>query len=140
MEKSNSARFTILEHEADVGIESYGRNQAELIMNAAIALFSLITDLETVEPKEKRHVTIHDGDELLVIFLNELIYLWDTEQFIPCGYSLTVEDGMIEAEIAGEIHDPGKHPVYKEVKAATYHKFSIRQKDEQLRATVFLDI
>jgi SHS2 domain-containing protein len=132
--------FAILEHEADVGIESYGRDQAELFANTAHALFSLITDPEMVAARETRHIALQNGDELLVIFLNELIYLWDTERFIPCAYSMTVEEGRLEAKITGEVFDPCKHPVYREVKAATYHKVSIRRKGEQLEATVFLDI
>ena len=140
MDKFYSPGYTILEHEADVGIESYGRDLAELFTNTARALFSLITDLVTVESTETRSVTIDNGDELLVAFLNELLYLWDTERFIPGTYSLMVEGGKLEAEMTGEILDPDKHHVHKEVKAATYHKFSIRHKGDRLEATIYLDI
>jgi SHS2 domain-containing protein len=51
-----------------------------------------------------------------------------------------VEGGRLEADIAGETFDPGKHPVYKEVKAVTYHKFTIQHEGDLLKATVFLDI
>jgi SHS2 domain-containing protein len=140
MDKFYSPGYTILEHEADVGIESYGRDLAELFTNTARALFSLITDLVTVGSTETRSVTIDNGDELLVAFLNELLYLWDTERFIPGKYSLMVEEGKLEAEMTGEILDPDKHNIHREVKAATYHKFSIRQKGDKLEATVYLDI
>jgi SHS2 domain-containing protein len=36
--------------------------------------------------------------------------------------------------------DAGRHAIYKEVKAVTYHKFSIQQEGCHLKATVFLDI
>jgi len=140
MSNSQSPRFSILEHEADMGIEVYGQDRAELFRNAAYALFSLITDLETVGAGMTRHIAIHNGEELLVVFLNELLYLWDAEQFIPGNLSVVVEGGSLYADVTGEVFDPGKHSVYKEVKAVTYHKFTIKHDGDRLKATIFLDI
>jgi SHS2 domain-containing protein len=140
MVKSEGARFRILEHEADIGLESYGKDQAELFKNTAYALFSLITDLEIVQERISRHLTINNGDELLVVFLNELLYLWDTEKFIPCTCSVWQDGGKLEADMTGETFVAGRHSIYKEVKAVTYHKFSIQQERYYLKATVFLDI
>ena len=75
-----------------------------------------------------------------MVFLNELLYLWDTEKFIPRTFSVVMEGGRLEADITGETFDPDKHSVYKEVKAVTYHKFTIQQEGDLLKATVFLDI
>lgn len=140
MAKPHEKCFTILEHEADIGIESYGKDQAELFVNTAHALFSLITNTGAVGAGVKRHITVTNGEELLVVFLNELLYLWDTEHFIPGDISLIVEGGRVDAEVAGEIFDPIKHSVFKEVKAVTYHKFSVRHEGGQLQATIFLDV
>ena len=140
MVNSRKKRFRLLEHEADMGLEIYGRDQAELFRNAGAALFSLITDPDTIKARFTRHITINDDEELLVVFLNELLYLWDTEKFIPRIFSVVVEGGRLEADITGEIFDPGKHSVYKEVKAVTYHKFTIQQEGDLLKATIFLDI
>jgi SHS2 domain-containing protein len=140
MKKTSDDRFRILEHEADVGFEAYGWDQEELFANAAYALFSLITDPETVRTGVTKHITINNGEELLVVFLNELLYLWDTKRFIPGHFSIAVKEGRLEAEIAGETLDPDRHPVHKEVKAVTYHKFTIQKEGERLKATIFLDI
>jgi SHS2 domain-containing protein len=140
MVKSEGVRFRILEHEADIGLESYGKDQPELFKNAACALFSLIIDPETVEARISRHIAINNDDELLVVFLNELLYLWDTEEFIPRTVSVVLDGGRLEADMAGETFDAGRHSIYKEVKAVTYHKFSIQQEGKHLKATFFLDI
>ena len=132
--------FRLLDHEADIGLEICGRGQAELFSHAGAALFSLITDPDTIEARFTRHITINNGEEQLVVFLNELLYLWDTEKFIPRTFSVVMEAGRLEADITGETFDPGKHSVYKEVKAVTYHKFTIQQEGDLLKATVFLDI
>ncbi len=140
MVNSRKKWFRLLEHEADIGLEIYGRSQTELFSHAGAALFSLITEPDTIEARFTRHITINNGEELLVVFLNELLYLWDTEKFIPRTFSVVMEGGKLEADITGETFDPGKHSVYKEVKAVTYHKFTIQQEGDLLKATVFLDI
>jgi SHS2 domain-containing protein len=93
-----------------------------------------------VQTRISRHITINNGDELLVVFLNELLYLWDTEKFIPRTCSVWQDGGKLEADITGETFDAGRHSIYKEVKAVTYHKFTVQQEDCHLIATVFLDI
>jgi len=140
MVNSRKKWFRLLDHEADIGLEVCGRGHAELFSHAGAALFSLITDPDTIEARFTRHITINRGEEQLVVFLNELLYLWDTEKFIPRTFSVVMEGGRLEADISGETFDPGKHSVYKEVKAVTYHKFTIQQEGDLLKATVFLDI
>ena len=140
MVNSRKKWFRLLDHEADIGLEVCGRGHAELFSHAGAALFSLITDPDTIEARFTRHITINSGEEQLVVFLNELLYLWDTEKFIPRTFSVVMEGGRLEADITGETFDPGKHSVYKEVKAVTYHKFTLRQEGDLLKATVFLDI
>lgn len=140
MVNSRKKWFRLLDHEADIGLEVCGRGHAELFSHAGAALFSLITDPDTIEARFTRHITINSGEEQLVVFLNELLYLWDTEKFIPRTFSVVMEGGRLEADISGETFDPGKHSVYKEVKAVTYHKFTIQHEGDLLKATVFLDI
>ncbi len=84
--------YKVLDHEADVGFEVYGHTEEELFQNATCALFSLITDLGAIHPETERHVEIPSNDESLIVFLNELLYLWDVEKFIPKTNTI-VRDG-----------------------------------------------
>jgi SHS2 domain-containing protein len=133
-------RFTVIAHEADMGLEIYGRDLAELFMHAGAALFSLITDPETIEAQFTRQITMETEEGALVVFLNELLYLWDTERFLPGTFSVLEEAGRFNIVMTGEAFDPDKHPVYKEIKAVTYHKFAIQQENNLLKAIIFLDI
>ena len=132
--------FRIVEHEADTGLEIYGRNLFELYNHGGTALFSLITDPATIELHVTKEITLDIEEESLVVFLNELLYLWDAEKFLPGRFSVSKERGRFVVLATGEIFDPGRHLVKKEVKAATYHKFSIQQQGDLLKATIFLDI
>lgn len=140
MTKTPEIGFTIIEHEADIGLEIYGRNLSELFMHGGNALFSLITDPHTVEPRLTKTIMVDIEEGTLVVFLNELLYFWDTEKFLPCSFSVSEKTEKFEVILTGEIFDPCKHPVRKEIKAVTYHKFAILQAGDLLKATVFLDI
>jgi len=48
--------FEIIDHTADIGIIAYGTDIEELFSNAALALFSLITEPESIE--EKSHLNL----------------------------------------------------------------------------------
>ena len=73
--------FRIVEHEADTGLEIYGRNLFELYNHGGTALFSLITDPATIELHVTKEITVDIEDETLVVFLNELLYLWMLKNF-----------------------------------------------------------
>jgi len=132
--------YKIIDHEADTGFEIYGKNMEELYKNAAHALFSLIVDAENVSTKTGKRIDIRDEDNLLIVFLNELLYLWDTEGFIPKELSLKVEDGRVAGSVAGGFFDPDKHTLKNEVKAVTYHKFSVIEEKGILKARIIVDL
>jgi SHS2 domain-containing protein len=132
--------YIIFDHEADAGFEVYGHTKKELFQNAADALFSLIMNLRTISPETERHIEIPENDESLIIFLNELLYLWDTEKFIPKAITIVSEGANMKALLKGEIFDEHRHAVTGAVKAVTYHKFSIQQGQGLLKATFIVDI
>ena len=140
MVSTYETRFRVVEHEADTGLEIYGRDLLELLNHGGMALFTLITDPSMIELHITKEISMDIEEESLVVFLNELLYLWDAEKFLPGRFSVSEERGRFVVLATGEIFDPGRHPVKKEIKAATYHKFSIQQQGDLLKATIFLDI
>ena len=132
--------YSIIDHEADVGFEVYGNTEEELFRNGAVALFSLITDLESVRPITEKHFEVSGNGELLIVFLNELLYLWDVEKFIPKEIMITREHENLKAILKGEYFDEGRHTVSGAVKAVTYHMFSLQEEQGRFKATFIVDI
>jgi SHS2 domain-containing protein len=135
--------FEIIDHTADIGIIVYGADVEELFSNAALALFSLITELENIE--EKLHynleVSSEDGDSLLVEWLNELIYLFDTKHILFRRFDIeSLTDNQLKATCYGENFDPMKHKIKIGVKAATYHMLKLEKNGDGYKAQVILDI
>jgi SHS2 domain-containing protein len=135
--------FEIIDHTADVGIIAYGACVEELFSNAALALFSLITEPESVE--EKLHLDLEissvDRDSLLVEWLNELIYLFDTKHILFSRFDIeSLTHNQLKATCYGEDFDPMKHKIKMGVKAATYHMLKLDKNGDGCKAQIILDI
>jgi SHS2 domain-containing protein len=135
--------FEILDHTADIGIIAYGADFEKLFSNAALALFSLITDLESIQ--EKSHfdleVRSRDRDSLLVDWLNELIYCFDSKHILFNRFDIeSLTDNALKATCYGEDFDPNRHKIKIGIKAATYHMLRLDTDDNGYKAQVILDI
>ena len=134
--------FEIINHTADVGIIAYGADINQAFANAARALFSLITELDSVEEVLHRDIelTAPDQESLLVNWLNELIYLFDTENIIFKRFEITqLNNTRLRARSYGEKVNHSKHTLKIGVKAATYHMLKI-DKGDGYKAQVLFDI
>ena len=134
--------FEIVDHTADVGVIAYGVDINQAFANAARALFSLITELDDVEEFLHRDIelTAPDEESLLVEWLNELIYLFDTENIVFKRFDVTkLNNTQLKARSYGEKVDSSKHQLKTGVKAATYHMLKV-DKGDDCRVQVLFDI
>jgi SHS2 domain-containing protein len=121
-------RFEVINHTADMGIKAYGRDLAELFTNAAYGMASLTTDLEKVSPKDSQEISLEaeNRDELLVCWLNEIIYLFASKNMLFSKFEVSeIDEKHLRAKIFGEKLDMTRHQVETEFKAATYHGLKI---------------
>ena len=136
-------RFTVLDISGDVGLTAFGGSLQEGFVNAAIGMYSLITGLDAVALTKTIEVSVENQspDGLLVSWLNELIFHFDTYGFI--GKKIDIKEfseKRISARIAGEEFDPDRHEGKLLIKAATYHQLRMEKKDEQWEIRVVFDI
>lgn len=135
-------KFEILDHTADTGIIAYGDTMEKAFENAALGMFSLITDLADIENIRTMKIEIDatDRDSLLVRWLNELIYLFDVENLIFNKFDIIHLNGnSLSAMGYGEKVDLSKHDIRTGIKAATYHMLKIEEND-MCRVQVLFDI
>ena len=135
--------FDVIDISGDAGIRAYGNTLDDLFRNAATGMYSLITDLGGIE--EKRDLFIkakcHSLDGLLVSWLNELIFNFDTYGFIGKTIEITaLHDNRLASKLSGEDFDPERHERRLLIKAATYHQLKIEKKGEYWVANVIFDI
>ena len=135
--------FEIIDHTADVGVIAYGADVKELFSNAALALFSLITEPESVEEKLQQGLEINseDRDSLLVEWLNELIYFFDAEHILFSRFEIeNLTHKQLKATCYGEKIDPSKHKIKTGIKAATYHMLEVDKDSSGYKAQIIFDI
>lgn len=135
--------FEIIDHTADVGVIAYGADVKELFSNAALALFSLITEPESIEEKLQQGLEINseDRDSLLVEWLNELIYFFDAEHILFSRFEIeNLTHKQLKATCYGEKIDPSKHKIKAGIKAATYHMLEVDKDSSGYKAQIIFDI
>lgn len=133
--------FELLEHTADVGIRAWGPSAARAFEQAALGLGELM-GVRIPGPGERRVVRVEGEDEadVLVGFLNELLYLHETEL---AGFAsvevLEVSAHALEAEVElVPLRAPGSGVA---VKAATYHQVAVeRRPDGTVEVRVYVDV
>ena len=77
-------KFKVLDISGDVGLKAFGKSINEVFTNAAIGMYSLITNLRTIKKEKTINVSIKNDsiEGLLVSWLNELIFHFDAYGFI----------------------------------------------------------
>ena len=134
--------FKILEHTADVGIIAYGTDLKQAFANAARGMFSIIADPTTVREMLRREVKIKATglENLLVAWLNELIFLFDTESLLVKRIEINeLDDTHLAAVVYGEKADRRRHHLKIGIKATTYHLLQIKH-NRDYRIQVLFDI
>lgn len=135
--------FEVINHTADIGIVAYGNDIKQAFANAAVALFSLIIDLNTIKENLYQDVELSavDQESLLVEWLNELIYLFDVEHVIFKRFEINqLTRNQLQARCFGESVELPRHKLKTGVKAATYHMLKIDKDNGNYRLQVIFDV
>ncbi len=135
-------QFETFEHEADIGIRGFGNSMKEAFENAAVALYSVMVNIDAVNPHEKRtfSVSASDRELLLVEWLNALLATSDIEHLIFSKFDVKIEGTTLTGAAWGETLDRDRHEPHVEVKGATYHLLSVREQDGAYTAQCVVDV
>lgn len=136
-------KYEIIDHTADVGIKSYGKNLSEAFENAAKGMFDIITDSSDIESVGEYDIELETDDleQLLVDFLSELLYLNSSKNLVFGFFKVDIDKDQkkLIAKVFGEKFDFSKHNIGNEIKAVTYHMLEIK-KNKKYKCQVLFDI
>jgi SHS2 domain-containing protein len=120
-------RYEEIDHTADVGIRAYGASLEELFAAAAAGMFSLIADPLKVRPVGEVEVRVagRDPEGLLVNWLQELLFVHETQRLLLCEFDVRIERLSLVGTARGEAIDKARHELRLAIKAVTYHRLSI---------------
>jgi SHS2 domain-containing protein len=139
--------YLFIDHTADVAADLSGGSLGELFASGAQALTDTITDRTLVGRSQSIEVALDAAslEELLVDWLNELLYHFEVRNFLVADAEVTVtraRDGLfhLAGTAQGEPFDAARHPQRLVVKSATYHGLKITEPDGEWKARIVLDI
>jgi SHS2 domain-containing protein len=139
-------RFEFEDHVADVVVVAYGDSLEEAFENAALALFEVMTDTTTIEPRMEDVFEVEGFDELSLLYswIEAFIIAFDVDLKLYSAFKIDkiekTQDGFhLRGTARGETFNPAKHPSRTEVKAITYHEMEILRK-EGIQLRFILDL
>jgi len=140
-------KYELLEHVSDVYVKASGRDLLDALIGLGMGLTSVIVrNPEVLETNERRKISIEaaNAEELVYLWLGELIYLFDTESFLFREFDGKIEKRRerlrLHGTAGGDLYDPSKHRPGTHVKAVTYHNMEVQIRKDGATVTVLLDI
>jgi len=127
-----------IEHTADLEIEAWAPSIVQLIEQTAKGMYSLISPILVDEKRVTRSIMVksHDHEGVIVGFLNELLFVLEQEGLAFNKYKITLDGFNLSAEVSGA----SVSQVDKQIKAATWHKVAIVQKERYLTIRIVFDV
>lgn len=135
--------FEIVPHTADIGIRVHAADLDTLFAEAGQALFSIIAgDLEDIQLQVQHEVRVAKDvpEYMLIDWLNELLYLFESQQLLLRRFDVAIGQHGVRATVAGEPLDESRHRLEHEVKAITYHALKVQPTENGWTVEVIVDI
>lgn len=136
----------VVNHTADIGIRVRAETLEKLFVNAAEGMMNLVLRcLSAYVPKSRKTIEISvkavDAEQLLVKWLQEILYLFETKRLVPVRFKiLNLSDTALSAEVGVEPSNPKVHKIRHQIKAVTYHQLAIKKVDGRYGVTVIFDV
>lgn len=137
-------KFKFLEHTADVKFQAFGSTLEKAFSNSALALAEVMTKKTKIKSKIKKEIKVSgkDNSRLLYNFLEEFLFLFDSEGFILSKIEkLNIKEDRkikLEAEVSGD--NVRNYKISQDVKAITYNSMFIRKEKGKFIIQVVLDV
>ena len=132
-------RYQELDHTADRALRVWGRELPDLFIGAARGMTALMADLDGLAAIESREIRLEawDHESLLVTWLNELLFLAETERLLCVDYRI---ESLTETALVAQVKG-ARAPVTKAVvKAATYHDLRLVRDDTGWSTAITFDV
>ena len=134
-----SAGYHEIEHTADWELHVWAPNLSALFEQAARGMYALSGTRLQNEPRQMKFLDLSapDHESLLVIFLEELLFLGEQEHI---GFDNFEDVRMSENRIELQMEGALILSQSKEIKAVTYHNLKIRETKKGYEVNIVFDV
>lgn len=138
-------KYRFFPHTADAKFQAFGTTLEESFTNAALATASLMWDWEHVDKITEHRIRVEGRDlkQLLVSYLEEIIYLFESKMFLlgavdEIRIDKKKENYSLMALFRGD-RNSERYIIFRDVKAITYNEMVIEEND-RVMVQVVVDI
>ena len=139
----NGKAYRVVKSSSELAVKVSGKSQAEVLANSAFALFDLMTDIDKVQVEESLPVEVEgiDGDDLMVNWMRELLYLYQGSGYLLKEFEIR-ETGPshVRAEGKGEKFDPDRHEIHRDIRAVVYRQCRMGKTGDRWTAQVTFEL
>ncbi|NCN51470.1 archease [archaeon] len=131
--------YKFIKHTADIQFQIEGKSIEEIFLDSASALMNSICK-EKIKSKIKKEIAVegHDFESLLYNFLEEILFLFDSEQFLISKIEkIKIDKFKLKCVLFG---DKGNYEIISHVKAVTYNEMYVKKEKSSWKAQVTLDV
>lgn len=136
--------YRVIDHKADIKIKISGKTAEELFSEALNGFLHVVIKRKKGKIKnfERKEIYLEgiDMEDLLVRFLNELIYFVSTKKVPVKIEKINLKEKRIEVEILLAPLTAELFEIKTELKAATYHNLKIEKKGGNFHTEVVFDV
>ncbi|MBL7180750.1 MAG: archease [Desulfobacterales bacterium] len=136
-------KYKLIDHTADFGIHVFGSDPKELFVNAAHAVFDMLTQIDALKGRETADLRVagDDWSDLMVNWLRELLYLWNgRELLVKKVHIYSISETELAATLELDPFDPDRHIIKMEIKAVTYHQIQVKCGPKGWEAKIIFDV
>jgi protein archease len=127
--------YRFVDHTAELELELESDSQEGVLYEALRAFAELAANGADHPSKQEVVVAARDLPGLLVAWLDELVFLAETEGFVPETAELSLAGSEVRAALRGHVGEPRSL-----VKAVTLHRLRFRAENGVWRGRVVLDV
>lgn len=136
-------KFEFTRHTAEIGLAIQAPNRSAFFKTASRGLVRLLLlkKPQGGRPARKKiHLQAASWEELLVDWINEIIFLIQTKRLLPRRLMIKIDEAqpILFAQIQATHHR--RLALALEIKSATYHDLHIKHSKNGLKAIVILDV
>jgi len=138
----SSMKYKYFEHTADIKFQAFGKTLEEAFENSALAMFNAMYG-RNIKEKIKKNIKVSgtDLENLLYNFLEEFLFLMDSEGFFMSSCKVKIKEGKkyeLEAEVKGD--EAKNYPISLDVKAVTYNSMFVKKEKNNWICQVVIDV
>jgi SHS2 domain-containing protein len=139
----DTKKYRLTTRQSELAVRVVGNSQADLFANSAFALFDVMSDIETIEIKDRLPLEVEgaDRDDLLVNWMRELLYLYQGSGYLLKEFQIReVKDTLVKAEVCGEKINPDRHEIKQEIATVAYHQSRMAKTGNQWTAQLIFEV